>query len=174
MSEFWAKHGEKQITADKTDDDEATQGNPPKSTRWPKGVSGNPNGRPRLTPELKQIKDLNPSTLRRMISRYWGMNQQELSQVLADPDTPAIDAFLAKTVMLSIEKGDPLRAEFLFKRSLGNVQENIKLGIKSLRGKTTEQKLEAGRAAIQFLEAQKLQKSDDEDLDDDDEVIEDE
>lgn len=171
MNEFW-KQGEKQVATPKADNkqgsDRPSPGNPPKDTRWKKGQSGNYNGRPPLTPELKQVKDFNPSVLRRMISKYWGLNQQDLSAILADPETPAIDVFLARTIMLSLEKGDPIRAEFLFKRSLGNVQENIRLGVKNLRNKSVDEKMEAGKAAIQFLEAQKLQKSDDDDLDDED------
>lgn len=165
-SEFWNQGNKQEKEPEMTE--EVGKNKPPKSSRWKKGQSGNLNGRPPLSAELKQIKDFNASTLRRMISKYWGMNQQELALVIGNRETPAIDVFLAKTVMLSIEKGDPLRAEFLFKRSLGNVQENIKLGVKSLKNKTTEQKIEAGRAAIEFLEAQKLQKSDDEDLDEGD------
>lgn len=144
--------------------------NPPKDTRWAKGQSGNYNGRPPLSPEMKQLKDLSAPVLKRLISKHWWSKQDELSAVIANPDSPAIDVFLAKTVMFSIEKADPLRAEFLFKRSIGNVQESIKIGVKSLGNKSLEDKIKAGRAAIEFLEAQKNLKPEDEDEDDEDDL----
>lgn len=123
-----------------------------KPYQWPKGVSGNPAGRPPIPPELKKVKEVSSQILRRMISKHFGMTQEDLSLVIADPNAAAIDVLIAKTIMVCIENGNIEKAEYLFKRSFGVVENKLQISGKQLSGLGVKEKLVLIKSAIEFME----------------------
>lgn len=92
---------------------------------WPKGVSGNPGGRPKLPEELRLIKALSQNEVCRMISKYARMDMDTLEAHLERRDIPVIDLAMCSIFKESVEKGDFTRLAFLLDRAIGKVKDII-------------------------------------------------
>lgn len=95
------------------------------STSFKPGQSGNPAGRRRMPPRLKEICPLSSEELNLTISMHLRMNLEKLRNVMADPNTIALDLMIASSIMKAIEDGELAKAETLFLRSLGRVRDMI-------------------------------------------------
>lgn len=93
--------------------------NPPEHTRFKKGVSGNPGGKPKglLTIEV----------LKKAISKHLALSKDELKEVLNDKDSTALDLVVASTISKAIGNGDIAKVEYLFNRALGKVKDTIEV-----------------------------------------------
>jgi hypothetical protein len=100
---------------------------PPEHTRFKKGSSGNPGGRPKLSPELKKINELTVDELKRTIAKHFRMTMEELTDVLHDPNSITLDLVICSAIAKAIKEGDMGRAEYLFMRSLGKVTEKLEV-----------------------------------------------
>lgn len=92
---------------------------PPEHTRFKKGQSGNPAGRPksRLTVE----------SLREIIDRMSFMTRKQLDAVIENEETPMIELQIASVLSQAVKSGDYSRVQFILDRVLGkvaNVNEN--------------------------------------------------
>lgn len=101
--------------------------NPPEHTRFKKGVSGNPAGTRKLPLDLRKIAEMTADELKRIISKHFRMDKDELELVLNDPRSPTINLIIASTIARAIKEGDVYRAESLFQRSIGRVADAVEI-----------------------------------------------
>jgi hypothetical protein len=94
-----------------------------------KGVSGNPNGRPKLPPEIKQIQKMSPTFVRAMINKLSRMTKDELAIHLKDPKTPVLEVTLGSIYAKAIKDGDYMRLNFLLDRTIGKVKEEVDISV---------------------------------------------
>jgi hypothetical protein len=90
-----------------------------------KGQSGNPRGRLPIDPELRAVKEMTPSYVRKVISKFMAMNRDELTVVVKDPKTPMFEVTVASILTKSLQTGDYTRLNFLLERSIGKVKDEI-------------------------------------------------
>lgn len=110
------------------------RGNP----AWKKGVSGNPQGRARVNPELLPFAELTNEEIRRIIGKYSKMSKRELDDVIAEPTTKVLDLAICTAFSRSIDEGDTQRLEFLFNRSVGKVRDQIDFNVQVQKIPNTE------------------------------------
>lgn len=94
-----------------------------------KGVSGNPNGRPKLPPEIKQIQKMSPTFVRAMINKLSRMTKDELATHLKDPKTPVLEVTLGSIYAKAIKDGDYMRLNFLLDRTIGKVKDEVDISL---------------------------------------------
>ena len=94
-------------------------GNPPEATRFKKGQSGNPSGRPKNLFSVDQLKAV--------IGKHFRMTHKEVQEVLASSKSPTIDLIVCSAINRAIADGDIARAEYLFNRSLGKVKDVMEI-----------------------------------------------
>lgn len=97
-----------------------------------KGKSGNPNGRPPLPTDLKELKDLTKSEMDRALHKYMLLSPEQLKEAKSNPETTAVELLIISILSHGINKGDDKRATFLYDRIAGKVKEqvNIEGGLK--------------------------------------------
>lgn len=86
---------------------------------WPKGVSGNPNGRPRTAPEIKQLKDEAKAEVVEAIHRSLLMTMPELTAKLKDPTTTVAQQLVCRIVIKALKEGCYQRAQFMLNYVIG-------------------------------------------------------
>lgn len=85
------------------------------------GQSGNPNGRPPIPPDLKEIDKLTKDSYSRLLAKYMGLDREALEAIALDPKTPALDLIVVSIISKAIKNGDNARLEALLQRSIGPV-----------------------------------------------------
>jgi hypothetical protein len=80
-----------------------------------------------LPEELKAARQLNATVFEEAIYKYMDKNVSELSAIAKDPTTSARDLVIIKILILSIQGGDIGRFNFLLDRTIGRIQDNIKV-----------------------------------------------
>lgn len=92
--------------------------NPPEHTRFKKGQSGNPGGRPKLPKHLRKVKDWVPLEMRRTIIMYLRMSKAKLEALLKESHKlPMFEALIASIIANAYKTGDLAKFEFLLNRS---------------------------------------------------------
>lgn len=92
---------------------------------WQKGKSGNPNGRPKLSQEIKESRLFNKIEVESLLNRYMKMPISDLLKIAEDQSIPAIESVIAKVVALAAQQGDHLRFNFLLDRMIGKVKDQV-------------------------------------------------
>jgi len=87
------------------------------------GESGNPRGRPRIRDNLKEVKLLSKTEMRRLIQKIVDMTPEELEVISKDKTVPALEMMLASVAYEAIRKGDQAKINFLLERTIGKVAE---------------------------------------------------
>jgi hypothetical protein len=85
------------------------------------GQSGNPKGRPKLSPELTLIKSVSKFEVAKIISRFCRMTLVEMEKAIADPTLLVLDLAIAKIFKKSIERCDYEALNFLLDRTIGKI-----------------------------------------------------
>lgn len=80
---------------------------------FPPGVSGNPNGRPALTGDLRNIRKISKDELKARVARLLKFTPVEITNILADPATDTLDNILCNILVKASACGDPLRLEWM-------------------------------------------------------------
>lgn len=97
-----------------------------KGKPFPPGVSGNPKGRTPVAPQVREARQMNLAKLTEILTSLMAMSIDELNSLMKDPQTIAMTRLVATILIKGIQNGDQTRANFLFDRAFGKVQENHK------------------------------------------------
>lgn len=92
---------------------------PPEHTRFKKGQSGNPGGRPKARLTVEKLREI--------IDRLSFMTRMQLQAVIQAEETPMIELQIASILAQAAKTGDYSRVQFILDRVLGkvaNVNEN--------------------------------------------------
>jgi hypothetical protein len=93
---------------------------------FPKGVSGNPGGRPPLTDEERQARRLSREQFAEVANLLLSRNREELQKILDDPKTPY---FMELMIKLMFEmKYDEL--DKMLNRLIGKVPDEVNVGVR--------------------------------------------
>jgi hypothetical protein len=103
------------------------QNPPPEHTKWKKGQSGNPGGRPKLPAELKMIKELTGEEVKRLFAKYARMNKEEISSAVTDKTTPMFELVIAAGLVKAVKDGDYQKLNFILDRTIGKVVEKTEV-----------------------------------------------
>lgn len=80
---------------------------------WPKGVSGNPLGKP------KQL--LTKDKVKSVLGKFCDMSIAELQAVANNPNAKMLEVMVANIMIKAAETGDYSRLDFILNRSIGKV-----------------------------------------------------
>lgn len=94
---------------------------------WVKGQSGNPAGRPKLSPEIKQLRIEKREEVEMLVSLYCKMPDWKLHEVIADREADTIDKLVCRVILRGIAKGDQTTLGFLTDFIFGARPKEIKL-----------------------------------------------
>lgn len=92
------------------------------------GQSGNPSGRPVMTPEQKALRTLTLEIYRDVINAALTGNLEDLKAIAQDPESSAIKVGVATSLMKAIQRGDPSVLELFASRIVGKIPDVIDLG----------------------------------------------
>ena len=91
-----------------------------------KGQSGNPNGRPRLPEEVKELRKINNIELSRLFNKYFFKSVNELLKIFSNKNLPVADMSVIKICLYCANKGDHIRLGFILDRLIGRPVQQIK------------------------------------------------
>ena len=92
---------------------------------FPKGVSGNPSGKPKMAKDLQTIRALNQTMFTTLVNKYLGMTKDQILEAVRAPETPALDLMVAQIMSKAIVNGDQQRLNFLLDRIVGKVPDKV-------------------------------------------------
>ncbi len=95
--------------------------------KWKPGESGNPNGRPKDPPEVKEIKLLTKQYFKEIGSLIVLGNIDELERIAQDRKQPVIKVMIAAVAVKAMSKGDMVAIDMLLNRLIGKVKEEVEL-----------------------------------------------
>jgi hypothetical protein len=94
---------------------------------WEKGVSGNPNGRPRKYVSLLKDAGYKLSEINDTIQTMMAMDLQELKGVYENPQATILEKTIASAMRKSLEKGSLYSLETLLTRVYGKPKETAEV-----------------------------------------------
>lgn len=95
--------------------------------RFQPGESGNPNGRPPTTPEVKALRKITAQSLEEIGDLILSGNKAKLQEVANSQTEPAIRVIYAKAACNAMLKGDVTTLELILNRVVGKVKEKVDL-----------------------------------------------
>lgn len=127
--------------------------NPPKANQFKPGQSGNPEGRPKLPPDIVEARRLNRVELERILNRYIWMTKAELSAAITDAATPLMEVMIASLVARAAKEGDQQRLGFVLDRLGFKAAEPVQEHNLNFHLMPRAQVIQHGLEAIEFLKA---------------------
>lgn len=104
---------------------------PNETTKFKKGKSGNPNGRPRkFTTSLKE-DGYRQSEINDTIQVMLAMTPEELKGVVSSPEATVLEITIASAIRKSIQQGNLISIETLITRLYGRPKDVIDADIKT-------------------------------------------
>lgn len=98
-----------------------------KPHHFKKGVSGNPEGRPPLTPEQKALRNLTEAEMVEIGSLVVKGNIAELKKLMKNPKTTVLKAMMAAVAVKTIQSGNPSALDTLLNRLVGKVKDVVEV-----------------------------------------------
>ncbi len=74
--------------------------------QFPPGVSGNPNGRPRLPAEVTEFRKASKETVIKEFRDLWAMSAKEVDRIASDKEQPVLRKFIAQALSNAHGSGD--------------------------------------------------------------------
>lgn len=96
-----------------------------KDTKFKKGSSGNPGGRPKLPADVKEAKNLTQNQMILILNHLMFMTDLQIKSILSDPKTNKFERIVARILEKADLHGDSTRLEFLLNRTIGKVTEKV-------------------------------------------------
>jgi len=90
-----------------------------------KGVVTNPNGRPKVSSQLKEIKQLNATRLAELLNEFINMDKEALIAKSKDPSTTVFELIICSILKNAYDKGDQQRINFILDRLVGKVKDQV-------------------------------------------------
>lgn len=98
---------------------------PPESTKWKKGVSPNPGGRPKILGELAAVQNFTDQEAKRIISKYLRKEKPALQEAVNSTTLPSFEMIIASSILKAIQYGEYNRVAPIIERVIGKVKENV-------------------------------------------------
>lgn len=98
---------------------------PNEPTQFPKGQSGNPNGRPRKYVSTLAAMGYKRSEINDTIQAMMAMDKEELTDVFKNPKATILEITIAAAMKKSIEKGTLYSLETLLSRVFGMPKQEV-------------------------------------------------
>lgn len=98
-----------------------------KGRRFKPGESGNPNGRPPTSPEVKALRKITTEALEEIGDLILSGNKPKLQDIAASLTEPAIRVIYAKAACNAMAKGDVTSLELILNRVVGKVKDKVDL-----------------------------------------------
>lgn len=92
-----------------------------------KGESGNPDGRPPTSPEVKALRKITAEALEEIGDLILSGNKTKLQEIAASLTEPAIRVIYAKAACNAMAKGDVANLELILNRVVGKVKDKVDL-----------------------------------------------
>jgi hypothetical protein len=91
--------------------------------QFQKGKSGNPYGRPAMTPEEKALSLKSRTQLKNVLNKFLHQPKAELSKLLKNANTPVLDKMIIKSMINTMESGDQSKIDWFLNHVLGRQKE---------------------------------------------------
>jgi hypothetical protein len=88
-------------------------------TPYKPGQSGNPGGRPKLSPEWQAIRRLTKDELNRVVSKYAHMTIAQITEAIQNPKIQVIELCVARIFDQTLKTGDSTGLNMLLDRAVG-------------------------------------------------------
>ncbi len=98
-----------------------------KKTQFKKGYSGNPGGRDKLPPEIREAKRLTRRSMEVALNKFLGWPTEKLAEFLRDTNNTVIEMIIAKILIEALKRGDQIRLNFIFDRLIGKVKDEVEV-----------------------------------------------
>lgn len=96
------------------------------------GVVTNPNGRPKTPEDLKQARKLTSLELERALNEFLSKSKDELKEIKENPKSTMLQLMIHSIVVNAVNKGDQQRMDFLLNRTIGKIEEKLKINSQSI------------------------------------------
>lgn len=83
------------------------------------GQSGNPNGRPVFSPEIRKLRDTARTEVIEALARCMVMDREQLQAASAERHATMAQLLVASVMTKAIKEGCPVRAQFMFNYIVG-------------------------------------------------------
>lgn len=97
-----------------------------KTTRFKKGTTGNPSGRPTVPKEIRELKKVTAEGFAEMASTLLYATDEQIVALLKDPGAPMLKKIVARILEKTIETGSMAQMDQLLNRLIGKVQDHVK------------------------------------------------
>jgi hypothetical protein len=92
---------------------------------WQKGFAPNPNGRPKVPAEIKQLRQINANETTKILNKFILMQYEELVEFVKAKQGTAIEMLVGTILLSGIKEGDQGRLGFFLDRLIGKTPENV-------------------------------------------------
>ena len=98
---------------------------PTNGRKWKPGQSGNPAGRPPMSPEMKIAKKLTQAQFAESVNKLMYMSLDKLADTIKDTrNTSVIDGIIARILYKALSESSKAELNYFIERFLGKVPEN--------------------------------------------------
>lgn len=125
-------------------------GNPPEHTKFKKGQSGNPAGRP---PDNipKMLKIMTAKECAEIVDIIVKGSLQDLKDVAKNPKSSALHVAISSVVIKLIQKGDMFSLDKLLDRLIGKVKDKVEISGKVESNLSEEERMAQAESRIKMI-----------------------
>lgn len=89
------------------------------------GISGNPKGRPPLTPEQKELRKISKNMIEELYNKLLLVPAEELAEIAKDKTRQGIELLVARVIIDGITKSDRSAFNILVDRLIGKISDQV-------------------------------------------------